>query len=136
MAEIADYEKVPHDERVFWEPELETIRYELTRFHARMYFSPEVIEAIRMKAWRHEVTHQLITELVGIVAMWREERMLKVPANWWQHFKQRWFPKWALRRWPVLYEYHDAAVILPKVPVVKPEYHVPEFAVWQRSEDG
>lgn len=23
------------------------------------------------------------------------------PADWWQHFKQRWFPAWALRRWPV-----------------------------------
>lgn len=23
------------------------------------------------------------------------------PADWWQHFKLRWFPAWALRRWPV-----------------------------------
>jgi hypothetical protein len=26
-----------------------------------------------------------------------------VPKDWWQHFKQRWFPGWALRRWPVQY---------------------------------
>ena len=25
------------------------------------------------------------------------------PADWWQHFKERWFPKWALRRFPVRY---------------------------------
>ena len=24
-----------------------------------------------------------------------------VPVDWWQHFKQRWFPTWALWRWPV-----------------------------------
>jgi hypothetical protein len=23
------------------------------------------------------------------------------PASWWEHFKQQWFPAWALRRWPV-----------------------------------
>lgn len=23
------------------------------------------------------------------------------PCDWWQHFKQRWFPAWALVRWPV-----------------------------------
>lgn len=25
---------------------------------------------------------------------------VEVPADWWQHLKQRWFPAWALRRWP------------------------------------
>lgn len=135
MAKIADYENIPWDERAF-EPTVEMIRYELTRFHAQMYFSEEVIREIQLKAWRHDASRNLVMQLMGVVAMWREERLLKTPANWWQHFKLRWFPKWALRRWPVLYEYHDAAVILPKVPVVRPEYHVPEFAVWQRSDDG
>lgn len=23
------------------------------------------------------------------------------PADWWQHFKQRWFAAWMLKRWPV-----------------------------------
>ena len=27
-----------------------------------------------------------------------------VPLDWWQHFKDRWFPKWAKRRWPVQHE--------------------------------
>lgn len=27
--------------------------------------------------------------------------IIRYPMNWWQHFKQRWFPKWALKRWPV-----------------------------------
>ncbi len=25
------------------------------------------------------------------------------PSNWWQAFKERWFPAWALKRWPVQY---------------------------------
>lgn len=27
------------------------------------------------------------------------------PADWWQAFKDRWFPAWALKLWPVEYEY-------------------------------
>lgn len=26
------------------------------------------------------------------------------PADWWQAFKARWFPGWALSRWPVKWE--------------------------------
>jgi hypothetical protein len=26
---------------------------------------------------------------------------VECPSDWWQHFKQRWFPSWALRKWPV-----------------------------------
>lgn len=29
------------------------------------------------------------------------------PKDWWQAFKERWFPKWALRRWPVEMEVID-----------------------------
>lgn len=30
------------------------------------------------------------------------------PADWWQAFKGRWFPDWALARWPVR---HDGATL-------------------------
>jgi len=26
------------------------------------------------------------------------------PRDWWQAFKERWYPEWAKRRWPVEYE--------------------------------
>lgn len=26
---------------------------------------------------------------------------IQYPSDWWQAFKQRWFPRWALARWPV-----------------------------------
>lgn len=40
----------------------------------------------------------------GIYGREVHERELKaefVPTDWWQHFKSRWFPRWAARRWPV-----------------------------------
>jgi hypothetical protein len=109
----------------------ETITYELQRFNAEIYFSPEVLRSIRVETARH-YSGGIAQHVIGAVATWRQERLLKVPANWWQHFKQRFYPKWALQRWPVLFEVYDAAVILPKVPVVRPEYHTVEFPVWQK----
>ena len=31
----------------------------------------------------------------------------KWPRNWWQAFRERWFPRRWLRRWPVQYEHLD-----------------------------
>jgi hypothetical protein len=39
------------------------------------------------------------------------------PKDWWQAFKLRWFPKWVLTRWPVIYEHHHV-----EVNVIYPEY--------------
>lgn len=39
--------------------------------------------------------------------MWGEGLQTKVfitPRTWWDRTKERWFPKWALKRWPVEYE--------------------------------
>jgi hypothetical protein len=30
-----------------------------------------------------------------------KETAIEAPADWWEHFKQRWAPKWFLRKYPV-----------------------------------
>lgn len=40
----------------------------------------------------------------------RETWKCEWPTTWWQHFKQRWFPRWALRRWPVQMEQKSGLV--------------------------
>ena len=39
------------------------------------------------------------------------------PADWWEAVKQRWFPKWMLKRWPVQEEVRrlTARELYPKV---------------------
>ena len=34
------------------------------------------------------------------------EKYVSYPADWLQAFKERWFPKWALAKWPVVYKTH------------------------------
>lgn len=50
----------------------------------------------------------------------QEELLCSYPRDWWQAFKQRWFCKWMLRRWPVetedvwaVHKYPDLAVPSP-----------------------
>ncbi len=44
-----------------------------------------------------------------------------VPATWWDALKERWFPRWALRRWPVCTRTLSRTVkveaLLPGIPV-------------------
>jgi hypothetical protein len=51
-----------------------------------------------------------------------EPRTIKHPRDWWQAFKERWSPRWALRRWPVVYTVHDisAKVLYPNLRVQLP----------------
>lgn len=46
----------------------------------------------------NDIGHQFVAYVLG---MGREVEIVEWPATWWEHFKQRWFPRWALRRWPV-----------------------------------
>jgi hypothetical protein len=114
---------------------METIRYEMERFSASVMFDPSVLESMRLERsdFAQRMSNQMAYRLLGSVAMWRKQRVLEVPANWWEHLKERWFPQWALKRWPVLTRHYDAGVILPRVPVVRPEYHTVEFPVWRQS---
>ena len=52
---------------------------------------------------------------------------IKYPCDWWAAFKVRWFPQWALRRWPAEYKkividvkaiYPEFRPALPKEPLV------------------
>jgi hypothetical protein len=52
-----------------------------------------------------------------------ERKEIKYPANWKEAFKERWFPKWMLERYPVRYTVFivDAKILYPNF-----VYHIPE----------
>jgi len=55
------------------------------------------------------------------------EKTIRHPADWWQAFKARWFPAWALRRWPAIESVHHIrfSVIYPdfRPPIPLDGYH-------------
>ncbi len=46
------------------------------------------------------------------------------PRDWWQHFKERWFPAWARYRWPVLYTTKFQSVELKRY-MLYPDFPLP-----------
>lgn len=48
------------------------------------------------------VTENLVRTLHAYVWSRKENsKSVSYPADWFEAFKERWFPKWALKRWPV-----------------------------------
>lgn len=64
----------------------------------------------------------------------QQKQTVKYPANWWQGVKERWFPKWALKRWPVVYTVftYSVKVLYPQLNVSLPN----QTAVFMVSVDG
>lgn len=66
-----------------------------------------------------------------------EPREIRHPRDWWQAFKERWAPQWALRRWPVIYTVHKitAHMLYPNLKIQLPkETYSLKMAVWDRDE--
>jgi len=76
---------------------------------------PEVSKSIEAVEWH------LIDKVVYSfrAAMWGQQKRVEIrhPRDWWQAFKARWFPSWALRRWPAQYTVHviTAQELFPKL---------------------
>ena len=49
---------------------------------------------------------------------------VNTPSDWWQHLKERWFPAWARRRWPVLYTTKFQSVELKRY-MLYPDFPLP-----------
>lgn len=96
-------------------PAVETIELTLGRMAARKMFPLSEIDRAAIAGSNHRLnsfidhaTRSLVMELHCDVLQ-REQNdeyhteydHLEFPADWWQHFRQRWFPRWWLSRWPV-----------------------------------
>lgn len=61
---------------------------------------------------------------------------VKYPEDWWQAFKERWFPRWLLKRFPVKYheERYEARAFYPDVSLPTERHYVRIVTVVPRKE--
>ena len=45
----------------------------------------------------------------------QRELLAEYPATWWDAVKLRWFPQWALNRWPAAMNRIDGLILYPKI---------------------
>lgn len=88
-----------------------------------------VLQYPTLKQWRDEALRHLVLQLQGHV--WAEAPKsirAEYPSTWWDAFKERWFPAWALEAYPVNYTILtlEGQIFYPRLPQMSPEntYHL------------
>jgi len=100
-------------------PQVTTVELEKLRVELETHITDEVLCSPSFEFIRDGFIQSTILLVRGYV--WAETKSaqrheVKYPADWWQVFKARWFPKWALSRWPVHYTQYiiDVRVVYPE----------------------
>lgn len=100
---------------------LEKIRFTLKEIMLKSFVEAQVdIES-------HGFWDHVVIELTGTIWGQKLKRHeVKYPRDWWQAVKARWFPRWARRRWPVIYEVKgfEAVALYPEYKSIFPGQHV------------
>lgn len=99
----------------------DTIQLERFKYTASQTISKETVEAFAtppiFDSWQDELMVNLVIRI-----------RIHYPRDWWQSFKQRWFPEWALKHWPVIErdEIVDVKALYPtiNIPGHKPVINV------------
>lgn len=77
---------------------MKEVRLDIFKFRAATKINAIDLYAIEQREWRDLIR----TLVVSITGERQDPYIVKQPATWWQHFKADYFPRWALRRWPVV----------------------------------
>ena len=106
-------------------PDIRTVTLEKLKFAMQQAISNELLNAhVDVQEHIDWMTDQAVVSIRGFIwAETLESETFQWPADWWQAFKERWFPAWAKRRWPVQYERHklDVKAAYPNLKVSVPE---------------
>lgn len=100
-----------------------TIDLKRIQFALTVAFTKEQIAALDVRVLENHIVDTVMYNFrIGIFGQ-DATRVIRYPRDWWQAVKARWFPAWALRRWPVVETVHTvmAQALLPSLQV-PPEY--------------
>jgi hypothetical protein len=116
------------------EIQLEKIKIGLMQRVSNHLLGPEV----RFSEVESFINNSVDMQIHGYV--WGERgksETIKYPATWRDSFKERWFPKWLLDRYPVQYRVHEinTTTLYPNFKVSMPrDVHVLKYQTLSRTE--
>lgn len=103
--------------------DLKRIELEALRFGARRWIDPRLIDASNLRFHVEEEGRRLLLELTAHIASERLEE-ISYPSDWWQAFKERWFPKWAKAKWPVETTRYEARALYPRISMPEEQHYI------------
>ena len=110
----------------------ETVVAEKVYLYTKQYFSRRtfntIVSSMKLHSFCTDGGERLCLLLDAyILGMPKERLQRRWPADWWQALRERWFPKWWLRRYPVRYEEIDVQLFERVCPHVNVPDHGSHF---------
>jgi hypothetical protein len=98
---------------------VERVEATFRHFYQTCPLLPELYLHVSEAELRVRLAHEAEVMVAQLTAMVAGERVdeIKYPLDWWEAFKGRWFPVWALRRWPVRFNTWKLDIHYPKLAV-------------------
>lgn len=86
---------------------VETLNYDVLKMTQSKALDTEYLSQAYLQLEKHAelITGGLAYDL-NVYFKKIDGRPLKVPSDWWQHFKLAHAPKWFVKRWPVVFTVH------------------------------
>ena len=84
----------------FERPNFETVTLQKIRFAVQTRLSAEALDSYVDDFYAEYVAHDLEVGVRGCVWGKEKTKQFEYPTTWLDAFKLRWFPEWALERWP------------------------------------
>ena len=107
-------------------------RQEITREVERLTWECRMSDVAstkyRFEEYRNEIGREMVMRLIAHIATKKfDSKTVIFPANWWQSFKKRWLPSWALKHWPVKH-----TQITFEATAYHPDIEIPDHATFVR----
>lgn len=90
------------------------LRLKIEKITARSRVNLANLELVRQPDEYMEV---LIIDAVRRVCFLPSKPVVSFPTTWWDAFKVRWFPDWAMKRWPAEITYLEARTYFPDLEI-------------------
>ena len=106
--------------------QVKKIKLEKFRFAVGQLIDKMVIHDAQVDIFEDYLPHRIALHFsASILGEGQESLNYKYPRDWWQAFKLRWFPQWALKRWPAEFTKIkvDVKTLYPKLNISLPDNH-------------
>ena len=104
------------------------------RIGMQLEFSREELECLTPECWAGLMEKEGTNIAVQIIriAYGQNKQTVRIqwPATWWEHVKDRWFPLWLKRKFPVQFEIREIdtwAKVCPHIRVASEQIHFQWF---------
>ena len=116
------------EERCFGPGDVTEIALKVKQLFKQHVLSSQLanMSRIDIDTYVHAMTKDLIITLSAEIATQTLFQRI-CPVNWWEAFRERWFPNWWIKRHPIVYDVFTAEAFFPDLAFPKGQHYIHVF---------